>query len=291
MNSTLCKLPSANVFSLLVLLSGLCCPSLARCQHLQSDTAGGYKLVWADEFNNEGSPDSTNWKYEHGFTRNHELQWYQPQNAVCHNGMLTIEVKKVHLPNPDYIAGSANWKTNRQFIAYTSSSLNTRGLHSWQYGRFVMRARIEVDTGLWPAFWMLGVSHPWPSNGEIDIMEYYCDKLLANIACGTAVPSKAKWFSNTKSIESLGANWSKKFHTWRMDWDENAISLFCDDNLLNRVTLDQLVNQDGSGFNPFKQPEYMLLNLALGGDNGGVPSEASVFPHKYEIDYVRVYQK
>jgi beta-glucanase (GH16 family) len=56
------------------------------------------------------------------------------------------------------------------------------------------------------------------------------------------------------------------------------------------VTLDSLVNKDGSGFNPFKQPHYMLLNLAIGGDNGGDPSHTS-FPKKFEIDYVRVYQK
>lgn len=274
-----------------IIMLGFCLPMAANCQKLQSETAGGYKLTWADEFNNEGAPDTANWRYEHGFTRNHELQWYQPQNAVCHNGILTIEVKKEHLPNPNYVAGSTNWKTDREFIEYSSSSLNTRGQRTFQYGRFVMRARIDVDAGLWPAFWTLGVSHPWPSNGEIDIMEYYRNKLLANIACGTASPSKAKWYSKTKPVDSLGgAAWSKKFHTWRMDWDENAISLYCDDQLLNQVTLDKLVNQDGTNYNPFKQPEYILLNLALGGDNGGDPS-ATTFPRKFEIDYVRVYQK
>lgn len=59
---------------------------------------------------------------------------------------------------------------------------------------------------------------------------------------------------------------------------------------MNKTPLDSLVNKDGSGFNPFKQPHYMLLNLAIGGDNGGDPSQTS-FPKKFEIDYVRVYQK
>src|ERR1700710_1784435 len=112
-------------FLVIILVLGVCLPIGANCQQLKSETEDGYKLVWADEFNNKGAPDTTNWKYEHGFTRNHELQWSQPQNAVCHNGILTIEVKKVHLPNPNYAAGSTNWKTNREFIAYTSSSLNT----------------------------------------------------------------------------------------------------------------------------------------------------------------------
>jgi beta-glucanase (GH16 family) len=253
-------------------------------------TTDNYKLVWADEFNKDGAPDSTTWKFEKGFARNHELQWYQTQNAICKNGLLVIEVKKEHLPNPKYIAGSDNWKTNRKFIDYTSSSLNTRGQHSWQYGSFVMRARITVAAGLWPAFWTLGINKPWPSNGEIDIMEYYRNKLLANIACGTAKPSTAKWYSAHIPVDSLGAKWSKQFHIWRMDWDENAISLFVDDRLLNRVELKDLVNRDDNNFNPFKQPHYILLNLALGGDNGGDPTQ-TMFPQRFEVDYVRVYQK
>ncbi len=253
-------------------------------------TEGKYKLVWADEFNKAGAPDSSNWQFEHGFARNHELQWYQPQNAVCKKGLLVIEMQKTHLPNPNYVANSGNWKTNREFIDYTSSSLNTQGRKSWQYGRFEMRARIDVSAGLWPAFWTLGVSKPWPSNGEIDIMEYYRGKLLANIAIGTKKPYTAKWYSNTKPIDSLGKDWSKRFHVWRMDWDEKEIALYVDDQLLNRVEMKDLYNLDGSSFNPFMQPHYILLNLALGGDNGGDPA-GTTFPRKYEIDYVRVYQK
>lgn len=276
-------------FTQIVLIIGLL-PFVTKGQSHSNDTAGHYKLVWADEFNKDGVPDSTTWKFEKGFVRNHENQWYQPQNAVCKKGLLTIEVRKEHLSNPNYIPGGKDWKTNREFIEYTSSSMNTRRQHSWQYGRFVMRARIQTDAGLWPAFWTLGINKPWPSNGEIDIMEYYRNMLLANIACGTSKPNNAKWYSNRKPIDSLGTRWNKRFHTWRMDWDEQAISLFVDDQLLNRVELKDLVNQDGSGFNPFKQPHYILLNLALGGDNGGDPA-ATKFPRRYEIDYVRVYQK
>jgi beta-glucanase (GH16 family) len=75
-----------------------------------------------------------------------------------------------------------------------------------------------------------------------------------------------------------------------MDWDENAIALFVDDSLLNRVELSKLENKDGTGINPFKQPHYMLLNLALGGAHGGDPAK-TIFPRRFEIDYVRVYQK
>lgn len=263
----------------------------ASAQRLQPDTVGGYRIVWQDEFNQKGRPDTTSWQYEHGFVRNHELQWYQDENAYCTGGNLVIKAERVKKPNPNYQPQSTDWHNNRKFIEYTAASLNTRHSASWKYGRFVMRARIDTAAGLWPAFWTLGTDGPWPSNGEIDIMEYYRGKLLANIACGTAKPYTAKWYSETVPIADFkDPKWASNYHVWRMDWDSTAISLFVDDRLLNRVKLDDLVNRDGSGVNPFKQSHYMLVNLALGGDNGGDPSKTS-FPRRYEIDYIRVYQK
>lgn len=249
-----------------------------------------YKLVWADEFNKPGRPDPANWRFEYGFVRNNELQWYQAENAWCENGNLIIEARKENRSNPVYRAQSTDWKTRRSKIEYTAASLNTRGLHCWKYGRFIMRAKIDAAPGLWPAFWTLGVKGEWPSNGEIDIMEFYQNKILANIAVGTGTPFKAKWFSKTKSLKDFNdTHWANKFHTWRMDWDETAISLFVDDELLNKVDLKDLTNDDGSNVNPFKRPHYILLNLALGGDNGGDVSKTA-FPRRFEIDYVRVYQ-
>ncbi|HEV7329483.1 MAG TPA: glycoside hydrolase family 16 protein [Flavisolibacter sp.] len=251
----------------------------------------GYRLVWADEFNREGKPDTTVWRYEKGFVRNEEAQWYQEENAWCEGGLLIIEARKESKPNPRYEAGSSDWRKSRQTIQYTSSSINTRGNHQWQYGRFVMRGKIDISPGLWPAWWTLGVSGQWPRNGEIDIMEYYRGKLLANVATGTATPYKAEWYSNTFSIDSMGGReWASQFHVWRMDWDTAAISLYVDDQLLNRTELSKLVNKDSSGINPFKQPHYMLLNLAMGGMNGGELSDTK-FPNRMEVDYVRVYQK
>ncbi|HVW61807.1 MAG TPA: hypothetical protein VHC48_17260, partial [Puia sp.] len=43
----------------------------------------GYRLVWSDEFNTDGTPDPTNCDYEQGFVRNNEQQWYQKENATC----------------------------------------------------------------------------------------------------------------------------------------------------------------------------------------------------------------
>lgn len=251
----------------------------------------GYTLVWADEFNKDGGPDTTAWRYEKGFVRNEEAQWYSDENAFCKDGVLVIEAKKEAKPNPRYEAGSRDWRRSRKNIEYTSSSINTGGKHSWRYGRFLMRGRIDVSSGLWPAWWTLGVAGRWPANGEIDIMEYYKGRLLANIACGTATPNKAQWFSNTFPVDSMGGkSWASRFHVWRMDWDEEAIALYVDDVLLNKTPLEKLVNKDGSGVNPFTQPHYMLLDLAMGGANGGDIGDTT-FPNRFEVDYVRVYQK
>lgn len=267
------------------------CSSVQKSSLRDAYAKDGYGLVWADEFESSGSPDSTKWRHERGFVRNNELQWYQPQNARCTNGLLVIEGRKEKTPNPSYQQGSNNWRHNRPNIEYTSSSINTRGKREWQYGRFLMRGKIDIRAGIWPAWWTLGVQGQWPSNGEIDIMEYYRGMLLANVATGTATPYKAHWFTKTFPIDSLGGRaWAEQFHVWRMDWDEQAIALYVDDVLLNRVPLSELVNKDGTGINPFKQPHYMLLNLALGGDNGGDPA-ATPFPVQFEVDYVRVYQK
>jgi beta-glucanase (GH16 family) len=259
---------------------------ISKAQKVQA----GYQLVWADEFTKDGPPDPANWTYEKGFVRNQEFQYYQPENVWCEKGLLIIEARKENKPNPAYTADSKDWHKNRPTIEYSSACILTRGLQNWQYGRFEMRAKIDISAGLWPAWWTLGNSKGWPANGEIDIMEYYRGKLLANIAC-LGPDRKPEWFSNTFPADSLGGkNWARQFHIWRMDWDEHAIAIYLDDQLLNKVPLDKLTNKDGSHFQPFAQPHYMLLNLAIGGQNGGDPSP-TFFPNRFEVDYVRVYQK
>jgi beta-glucanase (GH16 family) len=248
----------------------------------------GYKLVWSDEFNVDGTPDSKNWTYEKGFVRNEELQWYQPDNASVKDGLLVIEGRKERVANPSYQAGSSDWKQSRQYAEYTATSMTTWNLQSWQYGRFEMRARIPTGAGMWPAWWTLGVSGEWPSNGEVDIMEYYKGNILANVACGTSTRWQAKWDSSTKAVSSLGAGWATSFHVWRMDWDDQKIDLYVDDSLMNSVPLSSMLNPDGQS--PFKQKHYMLVNLAIGGVNGGDPS-GTTFPVKYEVDWIRVFQK
>jgi beta-glucanase (GH16 family) len=250
-------------------------------------------LVWNDEFNISGKPDTSVWRYEKGFVRNQELQWYQSENANCQNGLLIIEGRRENFKNPAYVPGSTNWKTNREYVEYSSSSIQTRGKKQFQFGRFEIRARIDTACGSWPAIWTLGITKPWPSNGEIDIMEFYRIKgvptILANFAWGTDKRNVGKWDDLKKPLADFTENdpdWNKKFHVWRMDWTKDSISIYIDDKLLNSALMSETINPDG--FNPFLQPHYILLNLALGG-NGGDPLK-SKFPIKYEVDYMRVYQ-
>jgi beta-glucanase (GH16 family) len=254
----------------------------------------GMELVWADEFNVNGMPDPANWKFEIGFVRNNELQWYQSDNVSCTNGILVLEGRKEKKRNPRYDSLSSDWRMKRAYASYTSASIKTEGLRYWQYGRFEIRARIDTSCGLWPAIWTLGNKGQWPWNGEIDLMEFYRinnkPHILANVAWGTTKQWVAKWDSEKKLLSDImnGDNeWPEKFHIWRMDWNPDSICLYLDDRLLNTTQTKETINPDGS--NPFHQPHYLLLNLAIG-ENGGDPSQTK-FPVKYEVDYVRVYQE
>ena len=256
----------------------------------QTAPANEWKLVWADEFDTDGAPNAANWNFEKGFVRNEEEQWYQSENARVENGTLIIEARRARQPNPNYEAGSTDWRKKRLFADYTASSLTTNGKHSWTYGRFELRGKIDTAPGLWPAFWTLGTQGEWPANGEIDIMEFYKGDLLANIAWGTEKRWTAKWNTGKKPIKEFNdPDWAKKFHTWRMDWDEKWIRLYVDDVLLNEQDLSKTINADGR--NPFiNSPQFIIVNLAVGGQNGGDPSK-TVFPARFEVDWVRVYQR
>lgn len=261
----------------------------------EPDAAAGHERepLWSDEFDIDGPLDSLTWNFEEGFVRNHEDQWYQPQNAYCRDGLLIIECRAETRPNPLFREGADNWRESRPTIDYTSASVNTRGKKEFLYGSLEVRARIPSGPGAWPAIWTLGVDREWPSNGEIDIMEYYRidgkPHILANAAWGTDRRYTARWNSATVPFGrflSEDPDWASKFHIWRMDWDENAVRIYLDGTLINEIDLTQTVNPDG--FNPMRQPHYILLNLALGGDHGGAP-DLQALPLRYEIDYVRLY--
>ncbi len=257
----------------------------------------GWQLIWHDEFDETGTFNRERWQAEQGFVRNEEDQWYQADNAYQQNGLLIIEGRIDSIPNPRYKPGSRDWRSKRPYAQYSSASINTRHTFSFCYGRMEVRARIPAVCGAWPAIWTLGTGVEWPSCGECDIMEFYhingVPYILANAAWGDDRHYHAVWNSAKKPYQHFldkDPGWGEKFHTWFMDWTEAYLRIYLDGELLNDIDLSTTVNGSiGQHTNPFHAPHYILLNLAIGGQNGGT-IQPDAFPMRYEIDYVRVWK-
>lgn len=271
-------------------------PQKVHPTYLEGDD---WELVWHDEFDIPGAPDPTKWTFERGFVRNKELQWYQPDNAVCRDSILVIEGRQDFKRNPNFDMNARDWRTEREFIEFTSSSLKTQGKFDFRYGCLEVRAQIPTTPGSWPAIWLLGTNgYRWPHCGEIDVMEFYrvndVPHILANVAHGGAKPGEAVWFTKKVPFQyflNKDLMWGRRLHIWTMDWTPEYIRLYLDGELLNEVSLAHTVNQMPANekVNPFHSPHYILLNLAIGA-TGGTP-RLDAFPLRYYIDYVRVYQR
>lgn len=322
-NSTVYKI-NAKVSSLMLMVYLPQLDATAPDPREPKQEIDGMKLVWNDEFNKTGEPDWDKWRAEEGFRRNEELQWYQGRNAECMDGTLIITGKVERVKNPNYDANSSDWKKNREYAEYTSTSLVAKD-YIFRQGRMLVRAKIPTATGAWPAIWTTGKEvkkdtgeentwcWEWPLGGEIDILEYYLvggkSSIHANACWGSNTRWQGSWNSYNRPLEefeNIDANWADKYHIWRMDWDDDYIRLYLDDELLNEIDLSKTGNGSGgssindwwrgSWRNPFKDKgndgyefgQQIFLNLALG-SNGGKP-DISKFPLKYYVDYVRVYQ-
>ncbi|NLH16456.1 MAG: DUF3472 domain-containing protein [Phycisphaerae bacterium] len=235
-----------------------------------------WKLVWNDEFDRNGRPDPAKWGYEKGFVRNNEKQYYtqdRPENARVENGNLVIESRKEQFDKGEY----------------TSASLITRGKAEWVYGRIEVRAKLPTGRGTWPAIWMLGVNRSigWPACGEIDIMEnvgFDPDVIHANI--------HTKAYNHVKKTNKGNRITAKApyndFHIYAIDWYPDHMDFFYDDQKYFSFA------NEGTGNDvwPYDKPHYLILNTAIGGSWGGQKGiDDAIFPQKFLIDYVRVYQK
>jgi beta-glucanase (GH16 family) len=236
----------------------------------------GFTLVFSDEFEAPGSLDPTKWGYEIGYVRNDEKQYYtsRPENVRVEGGMLVIEGRK----------------ESYQGYGYTSASVNTLGRFAPRYGRVEVRAKLPTGRGSWPAIWMLGTSISrvgWPACGEIDIMENVgFDPLRVHASVHTAAYNHT--IGTQKTTSTLVSDPSADFHVYAMEWYPDRIETFVDGTRYFTFRNEGI----GSRSWPFDEPQYLLINLAIGGSWGGQQGiDDSRFPHRYLVDYVRIYQQ
>jgi beta-glucanase (GH16 family) len=270
--------------------------ALFSCLLPQLAAAAGWKLVWSDEFDKPGRPDPAKWSYETGFVRNNEAQYYtrdRSENARVESGSLVIEARKERFKNPDFdpaAQGKGRSRRSREFAEYTSASLTTRGLTNWTFGRIEVRARLPAGRGTWPAIWTLGTNGPqvgWPACGEIDIMEFVGHEpgvIHANIHT-----RKYNHVKNTgKGSKITIPDASTTSHIYAVEWDRTRLDFFVDKQKYFTY------RNEGTGDDawPFDRAQYLILNLAIGGAWGGAQGiDDAIFPQRYTIDYVRIYQQ
>lgn len=269
-------MPDKKQTLLIILISALC---LFACTTKRSGSATKrYTLVWADEFDYNGLPDSTKWDYDvggHGWGNN-ELQHYTREdtsNAVVRNGKLWITARK------EAIEGKR----------FSSARLVTKGKAEWTYGKIEINAKLPPGRGLWPAAWMLGANISevgWPECGEIDIMEHV--GFNRDSVFGT-IHSLA--YNHMKGTQKGATTTIKKpydeFHTYAIDWNQDKIDFMVDNRVYYSVQNERKTNAEW----PFDHPFYLLLNIAVGGNLGGMKGlDEMIFPAVLEVDYVRVYK-
>jgi len=236
-------------------------------------------LVWSDEFDTDGAPDSSKWTYDIGTGSNgwgnEELEYYTDEldNAQVSDGNLIIQAMV-----QDYDGSS-----------YTSARLVTRGLAYWQYARVEVSAKIPGGVGMWPAIWMLSEDNAygdWPDSGEIDIMEmvgYDDNNIHETVHCQNYNGE----IGNQPTSVTYVSNAMTDFNVYAMEWDASEIRMYIND--VQYFSWDKL--SDSSADWPFDQSFYLIMNIAVGGSWGGIDGvDDSAFPASMIVDYVRVYQ-
>lgn len=257
-----------------------------------SVSAADWKLVWSDEFEGSGLPDPARWDYEVGFVRNNEAQYYtraRTENARLEKGCLAIEARKEPFKNPSFNPESQRPGARREYADYTSASVTTRGKFAWIYGRIEVRAQLPKGRGTWPAIWMLGTNRQagWPACGEIDIMEFVGHE--PGIVHANIHTKKYNHVLKTGKGDKLSvADASEAFHIYALEWFPDHMDFYVDDHKYFTFKNEET----GSDVWPYDKEQYLILNLAIGGAWGGQKGiDDSIFPQRYLIDYVRVYQK
>lgn len=238
-----------------------------------------WELIWSDEFDGENgaSVDSEKWTIEIGNNNgwgNSELQYYtgRPENLSIQDGSLVIKALREEMEG----------------YQYTSARIKTRGKFKFTYGKVEMRAKLPYGHGIWPAFWMLGADfgpNPWPDCGEIDIMEFIGRQ--PDTIYGTLHGPEYNGGMGLQNSIKHNTDIHNEFHTYGIEWEEDSIKWYFDDQLFHTVSKDKMLS---SYTWVFDHDFFMLLNLAVGGNWPQRPNDTTEFPQSYVIDYVRVYQ-
>lgn len=243
----------------------------AASRNDSADAAVG-PVVWADEFNGSGAPDGAKWTMETGAGGwgNNESQFYtnRRENVRQEGGNLVIEARK----------------ESYNGAPYTSGRLITSGKFAQTYGKMEARIKIPRGQGIWPAFWMLGQdigSVGWPNSGEIDIMENVGKE--PNTVYGTVHGPGYSGAGGITGSRNIGRPLADDFHTYGIEWSPNLIRWFLDGAEYHRVTPATV-----TGTWVFNKPEFLLLNVAVGGAWPGYPDGSTQFPQTMLVDWVRV---
>lgn len=254
------------------------------CAHLDN-LDGDWQPVWCDEFDEDGLPDSSRWQYDVGGNGwgNNELQYYT--NADLDNAFVEDGVLNIKAIEEDFMGNE-----------YTSARLVSKFQGDWLYGRIVVRAKMPSGRGTWPAIWMLPTDWQygnWPASGEIDIMEHVgYDPGVVHGTIHTGAYNHGLGTQIGYSIDVPTAETA--FHDYEMIWEPGRIELFVDGEsyAIFGYNPDSNVNIENSDAWPFDQRFHLIMNIAVGGNWGGVRGiDPDSFPTELEVDYVRVYQK
>ena len=259
----------------LLLIGVLLCPAHYSIVNAQSSYT---HLVWSEEFDYAGAPDISKWSYDIGGDGwgNNEAQYYtnRLENARVEDGKLIITAIKESYGGNDY----------------TSARLATREKGDWLYGRVEVRAILPEGRGTWAAIWMLPTDWEyggWPASGEIDIMEHVGYDM--GTVYGTIHTEAYNGMIGTqKGGDILLPDAHQVYHVYAIEWDEDSIHFIADDERYFSFP------NYNTGYErwPFDKRFHLLLNIAIGGNWGGIEGiDDSIFPQTMEIDYVRVYQK
>jgi len=229
-------------------------------------------LVWSDEFEGTGAPNSAFWSYDLGAGGwgNNEVQTYTSSTANVRqeNGKLIIDALK----------SGGNW---------TSGRIKTQSKKTFTYGKIVFRAKLPTGVGTWPALWMLGqniTTVSWPACGEIDVMEHV-GKNQGVVQAALHTPSSNGNTVN-KGVISVPTV-STEFHDYAVSWNEQRIAFYVDNVLYYTYNPS---TKNASTW-PFTAPQFLIMNIAMGGNFGGPTIDPSLTSARMEVEYVRVYEE